>query len=74
MGIAIFRIFGSSFGYLLQVSAIELIPISKAVVIIYNPFLASLFSFLIIGEKLSVHDLFCFLFCTIGVIMLTDPF
>ena len=74
MSIAFIRIFGSAMGFLLQIASIELIPISKSVVIIYNPFLASLLSFLIIGERLSVHDLFCFLFCTIGVIMLTDPF
>ncbi len=74
MGIAFIRVIGSAMGYLFTTASIELIPVSKAVVIIYNPFLASLLSFLIIGEKLSIHDLICFFFCTLGVIMLTDPF
>ena len=74
MKIAMIRIFGSALGFIFTIASLELIPVSKTVVIVYNPFLASLTSYLLIGESMSVHDLLCFFFCTLGVVMLTDPF
>lgn len=42
--------------------------------IINNPIITSIISFVIIGEVSSKHDLICFITCTVGVIFLTDPF
>ena len=71
---ACIRVLGSCFGFMLQIFAMEFIPVSKTVLIINNPFLTSIISFLLIGERSTKHDMFCFLLCTVGVIMLTDPF
>eukprot|EP00347_Sterkiella_histriomuscorum_P007907 403347105 len=73
MPYAFVRVVGSALGFVMMVFSIELIPISKTVVIVYNPFLASLTSYLTIGESMSKHDLICFFICTSGVVLLTDP-
>ena len=70
---AFIRIVGSAVGFILMIFSLELIPVSKTVVIVYNPFISSLISYLTIGEKMSKHDIFCFFVCTTGVILLTDP-
>jgi drug/metabolite transporter (DMT)-like permease len=71
---AFIRILGSFMGFVLQIFSIEFISVSKTVLIINNPFLTSIISFLLIGERSTRHDMICFLLCTVGVIMLTDPF
>ena len=68
------RVIGSSFGFMFEVFALEFIPVSKAVLIINNPILTSIISFVLIGERSSKHDIISFVICTIGVIFLTDPF
>lgn len=74
MGIAFVRIIGSAMGFILTIFSLEFIPVSKTVVIVYNPFLASLVSYIMIGERMTYHDFICFALCTLGVVMLTDPF
>ena len=74
MKYAFIRIFGSALGYIFLVFSLEMIAISKTVVIVYNPFFASFISYMLIGEQMTNHDLFSFLLCTIGVICLTNPF
>ncbi|TNV78495.1 hypothetical protein FGO68_gene5241 [Halteria grandinella] len=71
---AAIRVLGSCGGFMMQIFALDFIPVSKSVLIINNPFLTSLISFVLIGERSSKHDYFCFFLCTIGVILLTDPF
>ena len=68
------RVLGSCFGFMLEIFALEFISVSKTVLIINNPFLTSIISYIVIGELSSKHDFFCFLMCTIGVLLLTDPF
>jgi drug/metabolite transporter (DMT)-like permease len=68
------RVIGSCFGFMFEIFALDFISVSKIVLIINNPFLTSVISFLLIGEISSRHDLLSFLVCTIGVILLTDPF
>ncbi|CDW82290.1 membrane protein [Stylonychia lemnae] len=70
---AFIRIIGSAAGFLLMIFSLEIIPVSKTVVIVYNPFISSLISYVTIGEKMSKHDILCFLVCTVGVVLLTDP-
>ncbi len=71
---AFMRVFGSASGFMLEVFAIELIPLSKAILIVNNPFITSIITYILIGESTSKHDLFCFGVCTVGVIFLTNPF
>jgi len=68
------RVFGSFFGFMLEIFALDFIPSSKAVLIVNNPFLTSILSYLLIGEVSSKHDMISFLVCTLGVSLLTDPF
>lgn len=65
----------SSFiGFAFQVFSLKFISVSKSVIIIYNPFITSIIAYLLIGESMTKHDIFCFLACTMGVICLTNPF
>ena len=71
---AYMRIIGSCLGFMLEIFALQFIPVSKAVLIINNPFLTSIIAYLFIGEKSSKHDMISFMVCTLGVIFLTNPF
>ena len=62
------------FGFALEFFAIKYTDLSKVVIIIYNPFLTSIMSYLMIGEKVNIHDLFSFLVGVIGIALLADPF
>ncbi len=44
------------------------------VIILYNPFLTSLMSYILIGETVNRHDMLSFLLGVIGIALLTDPF
>ena len=68
------RVLGSSLGFVLQTFALEFVPTSKAVLVVNNPFLTSALSYLLIRERSSKQDMLCFLLCTLGVALLTDPF
>lgn len=68
------RVLGSALGFFLQIMAVELVPISKVIVIVYNPFITTILSYLLIQEQISKFDLVSFFFCTLGVILLTNPF
>lgn len=50
MKYAFVRILGSAMGYMFCIFSLELIAISKTVVIVYNPFFSSFTSYLLIGE------------------------
>jgi drug/metabolite transporter (DMT)-like permease len=67
------RVLGSCFGFMLMIFSLDFIPVSKSVLIVNNPLLTSIISFLLIGERSSRHDIICFLICTVGVVLLTDP-
>lgn len=68
------RILGSAIGFIFQCFALEMISASKAVIVIYNPFITALVAWGIIGERISKHDVLCFFVCTLGVLFLTNPF
>lgn len=68
------RSLGSAMGFICMVFSLELIPISKSIILIYNPFITAIITYLCIGEKISKHDLISFLACTVGVGILTNPF
>lgn len=68
------RVFGSFFGFMLEIFALDFIPSSKAVLIVNNPFLTSILSYFLIGEVSSKHDMISFLVCTLGVTLMCDPF
>jgi drug/metabolite transporter (DMT)-like permease len=68
------RVLGSALAFFLQILAVQLIPISKVIVIMYNPFITTILSYLLIQEPVTKFDLISFFFCTLGVIMLTNPF
>jgi drug/metabolite transporter (DMT)-like permease len=46
------RIFGSALGFIFQIFSLEMIPISKAVILIYNPFITAITTYLCIGEQI----------------------
>lgn len=62
------------FGFALEFFSIKFTDLSKVVIILYNPFLTSLMSYLLIGEKVNKHDLLSFFLGVTGIALLTDPF
>jgi len=61
-------------GFATEFFAVKFTELSKIVIILYNPFLTSLMSFLIIGERVNRHDLLAFFLGVVGIALLTDPF
>jgi drug/metabolite transporter (DMT)-like permease len=61
------------FGFATEFFAMKFTELSKIVIILYNPFLTSLMSFLLIGERVHRHDLLSFFLGVTGIAMLTDP-
>ena len=54
--------------------AIYLMPVSIAAVLVHtSPIMTSIFSFLVLGEKLSVFDLIGIFVSLIGVIIISNP-
>jgi drug/metabolite transporter (DMT)-like permease len=68
------RVLGSAFAFFLEVVALQFIPISKVIIVMYNPFITSIISFVLIKEKITKYDMLSFFFCTLGVIFITNPF
>lgn len=62
------------FGFATEFFAVKFTELSKIVIILYNPFLTSLMSYLLIGERVTKHDLFAFFLGVTGIALLTDPF
>lgn len=62
------------FGFATEFFAVKFTELSKIVIILYNPFLTSIMSYFMIGEKVNFHDLVSFTFGVIGIALLTDPF
>ncbi len=61
-------------GFATEFFAVKFTELSKIVIILYNPFLTSLMSFLIIGERVNRQDLLAFFLGVVGIALLTDPF
>lgn len=61
-------------GFATEFFAVKFTELSKIVIILYNPFLTSLMSYLIIGERVTKNDLLCFFLGVAGIALLTDPF
>lgn len=61
-------------GFATEFFAVKFTELSKIVIILYNPFLTSLMSFLIIGERVNRQDLLAFFLGVMGIALLTDPF
>lgn len=68
------RVFGSCLGFMLEIFSLDYISASKSVLIINNPLVTSILSYVILREKSGKHDLICFFLCTFGVVLLTNPF
>jgi drug/metabolite transporter (DMT)-like permease len=68
------RVFGSFIGFMLEILSLDYISTSKSVLIINNPLITSILSYVILREKSGKHDLICFIMCTFGVVLLTNPF
>ncbi len=68
------RIFGSCLGFMLEIFSLDYISTSKSVLIINNPLITSILSYVILGEKSGKHDYICFSLCTLGVTLLANPF
>jgi drug/metabolite transporter (DMT)-like permease len=61
-------------GFAIEFFSIKFTDLSKVVIILYNPFLTSIMSFLLIGETVNKHDLLSFFLGVLGIAFLTDPF
>lgn len=61
-------------GFVFELFSFYFTDLSKVVIILYNPFLASLMGYLLIQEKVTKHDLIAFFVGVIGVALLTNPF
>ena len=62
------------FGFATEFFAVKFTELSKIVIILYNPFLTSLMSYFLIGERVNRHDLLSFFLGVTGIALLTDPF
>jgi drug/metabolite transporter (DMT)-like permease len=70
----IVRVLGSIIGFIIKLFVIKLISLSKAVIIIYNPFISSIQTYFIIGELLNYKNIASLTLSTIGVVLLRDLF
>lgn len=61
-------------GFAVEFFSIIFTDLSKMVIILYNPFLTSIMSYLLIGETVNKHDILSFFLGVIGIALLTDPF
>ena len=61
-------------GFVFELFSIYFTDLSKVVIILYNPFLASVMGYILIQERVTKHDLVAFFIGVIGVALLTDPF
>jgi drug/metabolite transporter (DMT)-like permease len=68
------RVFGSCLGFALEIFSLDYITTSKSILIINNPLITSLLSYVLLREKSGLHDMISFTFCTLGVALLTNPF
>jgi len=60
--------------FAIEFFSIKFTDLSKVVIILYNPFLTSLMSYLLIGETVNRHDILSFFLGVTGIALLTDPF
>ena len=61
-------------GFAAEFFAVKFTELSKIVIILYNPFLTSLMSYFMIGERINFHDIVSFCVGVLGIALLTDPF
>ena len=65
------RVVGTTCAHLLIFMALRLTSTSKVILIFENPFLTSIMAFLIIGERITVHEVIVFIMSTIGIVLLS---
>ena len=65
------RVVGTTCAHLLIFLALRMTSTSKVILIFENPFLTSILAYLIIGEKITIHEIIVFCMSTIGIIMLS---
>jgi len=69
-----FRGFFGTLAFYFELIAIFLMPISLAIVLYFtNPIMASVFSYLFIGEKLGIFDIVGIGVSMIGVVIISKP-
>ena len=65
------RVIGTTFAHLLIFCALKMTSTSKVILIFENPFLTSIMAYLLIGEKITVHEIVVFCMSTVGIVMLS---
>lgn len=65
------RVIGTTCAHLLIFMALRLTSTSKVILIFENPFLTSILAYMIIGERITMHELIVFCMSTVGIVMLS---
>ena len=65
------RVIGTTLAHLLIFCALRMTSTSKVILIFENPFLTSIMAYLLIGEKITVHEIVVFCMSTVGIVMLS---
>lgn len=65
------RVVGTTCAHLLIFMALRLTSTSKVILIFENPFLTSIMAYLIINERITMHEIIVFIMSTIGIILLS---
>ena len=65
------RVVGTTCAHLLIFMALRLTSTSKVILIFENPFLTSIMAYLLIGERITIHEIFVFVLSTLGIILLS---
>lgn len=61
-------------GFAIEFFALKFTDMTKVIILLYNPFLASIVGYILIGETVTKHDIFCFIIGVTGIALVTDPF
>ena len=65
------RVVGTTCAHLLIFMALRLTSTSKVILIFENPFLTSIMAYLLIGERITIHEIIVFCLSTLGIVLLS---
>lgn len=68
------RAITAAVGIYIQALAMLFTDVTKVVIVFYSPFIPSLMSYLLIGEKVSQRDIFFFFISFLGMAFIMNPF
>ncbi len=65
------RVVGTTCAHLLIFMALRLTSTSKVILIFENPFLTSIMAYMLINERITIHEIIVFAMSTVGIVLLS---